>query len=764
MSFIKKVLGFFTKAKQSEEKAIKDAPPKGAGVGDMAGSLFDLYGLSPLGDALRLENDILTRFADYESMDEYPELHCVVGSTMVPTPDGPRSIQALAESHVEGCPQLVLSAWHRGKSVLPQVSQGWFAQLTKRDAPCVKVTASNGRSVTCTPNHAFMVADGSFIRADELVEGADLVAIDSAWGEDFKSYWDAQSDFATCGGRKTSDVNQECLENAAKVAGFTSALAVKTGPRATSKKIVQVVSIKKAGRHDVYDIAVPGNRCFVANGLLVHNSALDIYADDSTVPDTVSGKTVWIEAEDESIKENLSDLFDKTLNVDGNIWAIARTLCKYGNDYEELFITEDGVVGMQGLPPATVRRLDNRTGSLLGYVQDVNGKVFTGSRGMTQENLRDILQGKAESPEGVAIFREFELVHFRLRSSDRFTSYSVGVLEAARWVWRRLIMLEDALMIYKLTRSPARYVYNVDVGQLPPKQALAYVERVKQGHRKRKLVNPQTGQLDMRINPLSFDEDIWIPVREGRPSTTVDLLEGSPYQGTDEVEYFLRKLYAAIKIPKSYLNFEEAAPSRSILSNEDIRFSRTVLRIQREIRNGLRKIAKIHLIAQDINPADNPFEVFMTVPSAIYELAQLEIRGARVDLASRMGEFVSRKWLMTKLLGFTEQEAELIEKERGEEAEAAAAAFGGGGGFEASADPATQPPLISAAKPKAAKPSVSAHDKVMLDKLDQLLKEQPELKSRIDKLRNLCMDLRGAMFSKNGRGQIQMALRSSRNG
>lgn len=241
-----------------------------------------------------------------------------------------------------------------------------------------------------------------------------------------------------------------------------------------------------------------------------------------------------------------------------------------------------------------------------------------------------------------------------------------SVLEPARWIWKRLMLLEDAAMIYRLQRAPERFAFYVDVGNLPPQEALAFVNRIRQQHKKKRFVNPSTGKLDLKFEPLSQDDDFWVPVRQGVEGTRIEVLGGPSWQHMDDVEYFQTKMFSALKVPKAYLAQDENT-ARAVLSSEDVRFARSVLRVQREIRNGLRKISRTHLAAINVNPYDHEYTIHMTVPSAIFELAQLEVRNARADLAARMKEHVSLRWVLENVYQLSEEDIRIIIQERSED-------------------------------------------------------------------------------------------------
>lgn len=403
------------------------------------------------------------------------------------------------------------------------------------------------------------------------------------------------------------------------------------------------------------------------------SSALDIYADDATQKDSTSGKVLWVESEDENIKEELTDLFDNRVDIENNIWEITRNLCKTGNDYEELIIGGDnaGVVGINFLPTPSMRRIESDKGDLHGYIQ-----TFSDNLDYTPEQFEKmILKGGVgvNDTKDVAAFEPWRVVHMRLLSKYRESLYGWSVIDSARWIWKRLMLLEDAVMVYKLTRSPSRYAFYIDTGKAPAREAERIVREAMHRLKKRKFVNPKTGKLDLRANPMSMDQDFFLAMRDGRESTRVESLAGPSYQQVDDVQYFLFKLYAALKVPRAYMGYDENMPSRATLSQEDVRFARTVLRIQREVINGMSRVAKVNLTAKRIDPASVNFNVRMTVPSSIFELGQMEALRTRSELAAAMESHVSHHWLLKNIYHLSDDEIETIMMDRKKESGGGAA-------------------------------------------------------------------------------------------
>lgn len=439
--------------------------------------------------------------------------------------------------------------------------------------------------------------------------------------------------------------------------------------------------------------------------------AIDVYADDASQPDTQLNRTIWASSPDSTVQTLMDDLFHRQLRLDEEIWEIARSLVKYGNNYEEMLINHDGVVGLNFLPAPTVRRIEGPRGELYGFAQDFRGRFgyspqeFQKMLAQRTNAVRRMFQpgaGTGGGQDNVTPFEDWEIVHFRLRGKTRRAVYGYSVLESARWIWKRLLLLEDAAMIYRLQRAPERFAFYVDVGDLPPNEALAYVNRVRQQHKKKKFVNPSTGKLDLKWEPLSQDDDFFVPSRKGQDGTRIEVLGAPSWQHMDDVEYFRSKLFAAIKVPKAYMNQDESA-ARAALSSQDVRFARSVLRVQRELRNGFHKVGRTHLAALGVDPAKAVFDVHMTVPSAIFEMAQIEVRNARADLAQRMKEHVSLQWVLSNVYGMSDDDIGIVVQQRVEDtlrdgqttaevekmsaqAQASAQSSGGGGGMFAHAN------------------------------------------------------------------------------
>lgn len=400
------------------------------------------------------------------------------------------------------------------------------------------------------------------------------------------------------------------------------------------------------------------------------SAALTCIADDSTIPDSIHGKTIWAISPDAVVRDIADDCLHRRIRIEEDIWAAVRTLCKYGSLFAEILVNELGVVGLNWLPVATMRRIVDEKGNLIGFVQDATG-AFNFEHGVVVDQMKKgVLPEVKDEGERkkLVFFRPWEVVHWRLRSKSMHSQYGHSFFDSARWIWKRLVMLEDTAIIAKLTRSPGRYAFYVDTGDLPPKEAMALVRKVKRGFKKKKLIDPATGKLDFRYNVLGPQEDFWIPTRGGKESTRIEVVAGPDVAMMEDVEYFRDKLVSSLTVPRSYMGIgDEAGTTDKALAQADVRFARACMRVQREFIMGVRKIIRIHLAALNIDPDSIGWQIKMSVPSAIFEMQQIEVMNAQAALASSMVEWTSKPWVLKHVFHFTDDDAALIWREKTEE-------------------------------------------------------------------------------------------------
>jgi hypothetical protein len=257
-------------------------------------------------------------------------------------------------------------------------------------------------------------------------------------------------------------------------------------------------------------------------------SAIDLFSDDATVQDVMTQKSMWFESADESIDHVLNDMLDVNLKIENELWEIARSLCKYGNEFiEPIVLDQVGVVKLNHAPAPWMRRIEDINGILYGYMQDP-AMTFTIDTRTFLERIKNKGMSELELPQGLGtnllqVYEPWEIVHMRLRSRARRDLYGYSVLEAARYAWKRLAMMEDAMLMYKVTRSPQRYAFYVDVGDVPANQARGLLNRIKNDFKKNKFID-QNGKPNFRYSPLCLSLETKIPLLNGQTKTLNELI------------------------------------------------------------------------------------------------------------------------------------------------------------------------------------------------------------------------------------------------
>jgi len=363
-------------------------------------------------------------------------------------------------------------------------------------------------------------------------------------------------------------------------------------------------------------------------------SSLDIYADEMTTHSELR-PMLNIKCPNEELRAVLTVLFDNILNVQYNLFGWSRTMCKYGDFFLYLDIDDKyGVKSVIALPPQEVERLEGQDSTNPNYIQ-----FQWNSAGMTFEN--------------------WQVAHFRVLGNDKYMPYGTSILEASRRIWRQLILMEDAMMAYRVIRSSERRVFKIDVGAIPPQDVEQYMQKVVTQLKRHSVVNPDSGRVDLRYNPMSIEEDYFIPVRPGSVTDIVNLPGGNNNTAIDDIKYLRDKLFSALKIPQSYLTMGDGAEEdKTTLAQKDIRFARTIQRLQRVLITELTKIAIIHLYTLGFRGDDLlGFSLSLNNPSRIAELQELEHWKVKFDTAAAATEgFFSRRWLAEHVFSLSHEE------------------------------------------------------------------------------------------------------------
>ena len=377
------------------------------------------------------------------------------------------------------------------------------------------------------------------------------------------------------------------------------------------------------------------------------SSALDIYSDESTV-DNVEGQILKIKTDNPKVSKILHNLFYDVLNLEFNLWSWLRNLNKYGDFYLQLDILDKyGIVNVKPLSVYDVERLEDHDPS---DPNKVEFKIFTnvgGNMGMSgNKNEEEFKQS-------------YEIAHFRLLSDANFLPYGKSMMEGARKIFKQLTLMEDAMLIHRIMRAPEKRIFKVDIGNIPPNEVDNFMQKLINKMKKTPVIDQATGEYNLKYNIESVTEDFFLPVRGSDSGTSIETLSGLSNEGQiDDIEYLRNKLMAALKIPKAFLGYEEGVGSKATLAAEDVRFARTIERLQKIICAELEKIAIVHLYTQGFEDAELlNFELELTNPSMIHEQEKLELLTQKTEIANTLMEnkLLSREWIYDNIFDFDEQ-------------------------------------------------------------------------------------------------------------
>jgi hypothetical protein len=379
------------------------------------------------------------------------------------------------------------------------------------------------------------------------------------------------------------------------------------------------------------------------------SAALDIYAEESTTVNE-DGFMLQIYSESKRIKSVLADLFNNVLDINTNLPMWTRNTCKFGDNFVYLKLDpEKGIVGCQQLPNIEIERkevgMSDKHPVELGKTEAKKALTFT-------------WKNKALT------FQSWEIAHFRLLGDDRKLPYGTSMLEKARRIWKQLLLSEDAMLIYRTSRAPERRVFKVFVGNMNDEDVEPYVNRVADKFKRQQVVDKNTGNVDMRFNQMAVDQDYFIPVRDPATPSPIETLPGATnLSEIADIEYIQKKLLTALRVPKAFLGFEEVVGDGKNLSLQDIRFARTINRIQKSMIQELNKVAIIHLFLLGFEDELSNFTLGLTNPSTQADLLKIDVYKEKIllykDLVADPGngiQAVSSTWAKKHVFGFSDDE------------------------------------------------------------------------------------------------------------
>jgi hypothetical protein len=366
-------------------------------------------------------------------------------------------------------------------------------------------------------------------------------------------------------------------------------------------------------------------------------SALDIYADESTLKNEF-GDIITIRSDNPRVQELLENLFYDILNIEFTLWPWVRNMCKYGDFFLGLEIAEGkGIVNVTPHSQYNTERIE----------------------GHDPENISLVKFKVQEDPIGKVEYDNFEMAHFRLLSDTNWLPYGKSMIENGRRLWKQLSLMEDAMLIHRIMRAPEKRVFKIDIGNIPPTEVDNYMQKIINKMKKVPFLDKTSGDYNLKYNMQNLTEDFYLPVRGGDSGTAIENLAGLEYASIEDIDYLKAKLFAALKIPKAYLGYDENVNGKATLAAEDVRFARTIERIQRTVTSELSKIAVIHLYGNGIQDSEmTNFEIGLVNPSTIYEQEKVNLWSEKIRLATDMQslKMLSKDWIYENIFKLSETE------------------------------------------------------------------------------------------------------------
>ena len=378
--------------------------------------------------------------------------------------------------------------------------------------------------------------------------------------------------------------------------------------------------------------------------------ALDIISEEATLKNEY-GDVLTIKSSNENVKRVLHNLFYDVLNIEFNLPSWVRQMCKYGDFYLHLQISEKfGVYNVLPLSVYQVVREEGTEPENPNYVQ-----FILDPNGLSQSNTYSARRSDQMKLEN------YEVAHFRLLSDAAYLPYGRSYLEPARKVFKQLILMEDAMLIHRIMRAPEKRIFYMNVGGIPPQEIDQFMEKTVARMKKTPYIDQQSGDYNLKFNIQNMTEDFYIPVRGNDASTKIETTKGLDYDGTTDIEYLKNRMLAALKIPKAFLGYDENLEGKSTLAAMDIRFARTIERLQRTIVSELHKIALVHLYTQGFTDADLvDFELELTGPSIVFEQEKTELYKSKVELANSITDkkILSTDFVYKNVFNLSDKEIE----------------------------------------------------------------------------------------------------------
>jgi hypothetical protein len=384
-------------------------------------------------------------------------------------------------------------------------------------------------------------------------------------------------------------------------------------------------------------------------------SALDILADESTLRNDM-GEVLQIRSSDEDVQKILYNLFYDVLNIEFNLWPWIRNMLKYGDFFLKLEIAEK--FGVYNVIPYNAFHIERQD----GYDKDHPNSVrfrFDPDGISSPSDYGYYNVPNAGNQANAIFFDNYEMSHFRLLTDTNFLPYGRSYLEPARKLFKQYTMMEDAMLIHRIVRAPEKRIFYINVGNIAPAEVENFMQKTISKMKRTPYIDQQTGDYNLKYNMQNLLEDFYIPIRGNDQATKIDNLAGLQWQGIEDVTYLRDKLFAALKVPKAFMGYEKDLTGKATLAAEDIRFARTIERIQRIVVSELTKIALVHLYAQGYRDESmTNFELSLTTPSIIYDQERIALMKEKVELANQMMEnkLMPSDWIYENVFHLSEDQ------------------------------------------------------------------------------------------------------------
>jgi hypothetical protein len=665
--------------------------------GDWMSKMYELGGNTAT-DARKIENDRFVRYADYEQM-------CLHGDTKIPLVNGKSiKIKDWATKHKDEHFYVYSYDIKTNKVV---VGLGFNPRVTRTNCEMIKLRYNNGNIDVVTPDHLFLLESGDYVEASKLtsgdkirplirriskksrdsLEGYEMFLEEGKWNfthrmvsSEFNGKMEDNDnvhhrdhnkrnnnpqnlDLISRGEHYNTHLNERALENNPTLFNLEKYnKEVEVDINFNSFETLIVESKETYGIvTEAFDISVKDyNNFAISSGAFVHNcydaligGMVDTYADEMTQKDD-KGNVISIKAKDKKTEKLVKELFFEKLKINENANKMANEMCKYGNTFYEIVFDKKltDIMRLKFISPYKLWRMENE-GQLKGFkYSPLEINIGTTRESEVLKKLGPEMDNKLIEP--------FKVVDFRIED-NKYSPFGRSILDSSRTTWKQLKLIEDAAIIYRLARAPARRVWTVDVGQLSHDKALEYVKRVRDSLNKKTIIDPTTGRAVDAKKAISMVEDFWIPSRAGQASTSVTELGAGQRIGgdLDDLGWFREKIMFNLRIPKSWMNEDSLKTSGKALSQIDTNFAKAIEKVQTHFEAGLYKIAYIYLILKGISPDKiKSLRIKLTPPSMYKEQSKLEFLSMKFQTIQTIAssQLFPNVYILKEYMGLSDEE------------------------------------------------------------------------------------------------------------